>query len=122
MCCQVFHVMNCRLHFTYLFKMDLQKITVEYVNCSLEDCFFLISGVVLWVLRPLTGLLYQSRLIGDGDCEEIGGLKIGRGNRSSLLGENLPQRYFVHHKSHMPRPGFEPWRTVVNTIIKNRVK
>jgi hypothetical protein len=30
--------------------------------------FFLISGVGLWVLRPLTGLLYQPRMIGDGDC------------------------------------------------------
>jgi hypothetical protein len=24
------------------------------------------------------------------------------------LGENLPQRHVVHHKSHMTRPGFEP--------------
>jgi hypothetical protein len=30
-----------------------------------------------------TGLLYQPRLIGDGDCGEIGGMKIGRGNRST---------------------------------------
>jgi hypothetical protein len=29
-----------------------------------------------------TGLLYQPRMIGDGDCGEIGGMKIGRGNRS----------------------------------------
>jgi hypothetical protein len=43
---------------------------------------------------------------GDGDCEEIGGMKIGRG--PELLGENLPQRHFVHHKSHMTRLGFEP--------------
>jgi hypothetical protein len=53
---------------------------------------FLISGVGLWVLRPLTGLLYQPLMIGDfylfifiylvceaigtaatpGDCGEIG--------------------------------------------------
>jgi hypothetical protein len=30
-----------------------------------------------------TGLLYQPRMIGDGDCGEIGGMKIGRGNQST---------------------------------------
>jgi hypothetical protein len=29
------------------------------------------------------GLLYQPRMIGDGDCGGIGGMKIGRGNRST---------------------------------------
>jgi hypothetical protein len=29
---------------------------------------YLISGVGLWVLRPLTGLLYQPRMVGDGNC------------------------------------------------------
>jgi hypothetical protein len=37
--------------------------------------FFLICAVGLWVLRPA--------VIGDGDCGEIGGVKIGRGNRST---------------------------------------
>jgi hypothetical protein len=27
---------------------------------------------------------------------------------TEVLGENLLQRHFVHHKSHMTRPGFEP--------------
>jgi hypothetical protein len=27
-----------------------------------------------------TSLLYQPRMIGDGDCGEIGGIKVGRGN------------------------------------------
>jgi hypothetical protein len=44
-------------------------------------------------------------MIGDGDSGEIGRMKIGRG--TEVLGENLPQRY-VHHRSHMTRPGFEP--------------
>jgi hypothetical protein len=42
----------------------------------------------------------------EGDCGEIGGMKIGRG--TEVLGENLPQRQFVHHKSHMTRSGIEP--------------
>jgi hypothetical protein len=27
---------------------------------------------------------------------------------TEVLGEDLPQRQFVHHKSHMTRPGLEP--------------
>jgi hypothetical protein len=30
-----------------------------------------------------TGLLFQPRMIDDGDCGEIDGIKIGRGNRSA---------------------------------------
>jgi hypothetical protein len=45
-----------------------------------------------------------------GDCDdgEFGGIKIGRGNQ--VLGESLPQRHFVHHKSHLPDLGSNPGR------------
>jgi hypothetical protein len=50
--------------------------------------------------------LYQPRMIGDGDCGEIGGMKIGRGNQSTR--RKPTPRHFVHHRPHMSRPGFEP--------------
>jgi hypothetical protein len=44
-------------------------------------------------------------MIGDGDCGEIGGMKIGRGSRST---RRNPASHFVHHKSRMTRSSFEP--------------
>jgi hypothetical protein len=36
------------------------------------------------VRRPLFGLLYQPRMIDDGDeCGAVGGMRIGRGNEST---------------------------------------
>jgi hypothetical protein len=43
--------------------------------------FFLCGGTL--GTATTTDLLYQPRIIGGGDCGEIGGLKIGRGNRST---------------------------------------
>jgi hypothetical protein len=42
----------------------------------------------------------------DFDDGEFGGMKIGRGNRSTR--RKLAQRHFVHHKTHLTRPRFEP--------------
>jgi hypothetical protein len=43
-----------------------------------------------------------------GDCDdgEVGGMKIDR--ETEVLGENLPQRHIVHHKTHLTRPGLKP--------------
>jgi hypothetical protein len=44
--------------------------------------FFNLCGGTLGTAAT-TGLLYQPRVIGDGDCGEIGGMKIGMGHRSA---------------------------------------
>jgi hypothetical protein len=61
---------------------------VEYVFPVVANFFFIIiiiSGVRLSQLgtAATTGLLYQPQMIDDGDCGEIGGMKIGRENRST---------------------------------------
>jgi hypothetical protein len=43
--------------------------------------------------------MYQPQMIEDSDCGATGGIRIGK--ETETLGENLPQRHFVHHKSHM---------------------
>jgi hypothetical protein len=54
-----------------------------YCNFSTDliTFFNLCSGTL--GTAATTGLLYQPRMIGEGDCGEIGGMKVGRGNRST---------------------------------------
>jgi hypothetical protein len=53
--------------------------------------------------RPLTGLLYLPRVI-----VRMEYLVEWMAGETEVLGENLPRRYLVHHKSHLTRPGIEP--------------
>jgi hypothetical protein len=53
--------------------------------------------------RPLTGLLYLARVI-----VRMENLVEWMAGETELLGENLPRRHFVHHKSHLTTPGIEP--------------
>jgi hypothetical protein len=48
-----------------------------------SDYFFLNQRVGTLGTAATTGLLYQPQMICDGDCVGIGGIKIGRGNRST---------------------------------------
>jgi hypothetical protein len=69
-------VFTTALHWSLSWTTSIQSIPSHPISQ-----FFLICGVGLWVLRPLTGLLYQLQMIVDGDCGEIGGMNIGKGNR-----------------------------------------
>jgi hypothetical protein len=36
---------------------------------------------------------------------------------TEVLGENLPRRHFVHHKSHLTRPGPPRWECLIGLIF-----
>jgi hypothetical protein len=49
-------------------------------KCITQKFFFLNLCSGSLGTAATTGLLYQPWIIGDSDCKEIGGMKIGRGN------------------------------------------
>jgi hypothetical protein len=65
-------------------KLDLISVIWPVLCTNLKNVFFFF---ILWGgtlgTAAATGLLYQPRMINDGDCEEIVGIKFGRGNRST---------------------------------------
>jgi hypothetical protein len=73
-----------------------------------EWYFFLISGVGLWVLRPLlaycTSPGWQVTVI----VEKLVEWRFA--GETEALRKDLPQRQFVHHKSHILYPGLNPGR------------
>jgi hypothetical protein len=85
-------------------QWDLSIVLAD-IRSKDRNFFFNLCGGTLGTAAT-TGLLYQPQMIGDGDCGEIGGMNIGRGNRSTR--RKPAPAHFVHHKSHMTRPGFEP--------------
>jgi hypothetical protein len=58
------------------------------------------------VRRPLNGLLYPPRVI--MVMENLVEWRLA--GEAEVLGENLPQRHFVHHTSTWPDPGSNPGR------------
>jgi hypothetical protein len=60
---------------------------ITYLQYYIPDIhfFIILSGVRLIPVgtAATAGLLYQPQMIDDGDCGAIGGMKIGRGNRST---------------------------------------
>jgi hypothetical protein len=61
----------------FWFQISIQKLAI------LTNGFRGFPQFLGFSTAATTGLLYQPRMIGDGDCGEICGMKIGRGDRST---------------------------------------
>jgi hypothetical protein len=74
------HFNKTSLRETFYAERNTKKHYLHYVHSFFT---IILSGVRLIPLgtAATTGLFYQPQMINDGDREEIGGMKIGIGNR-----------------------------------------
>jgi hypothetical protein len=89
-------VISPRVVLYSMYSMDLRAITMCFLNSHSEGGTESIRHVGHWMDLP--GWLWWWRLL-------VEWLLTGE---TDVLGENLPQRHFVHYKSHLPDPGSNP--------------
>jgi hypothetical protein len=65
--------------------LNVMIITCGSTILKMREVFFFISGVGLSPpgTAATSGPLYKPQMIDDGDCGAIGGMRIGRGKRST---------------------------------------
>jgi hypothetical protein len=95
-----------QIKFNYLYMTSFRFVTTEAMF-PFFFFFFFLNWVETYCESNCYCGPYWPIVPAPGDCEdgEFGGMN-GRGNRSTR--ENLPRRHFVHHKSHLTRPGCFP--------------
>jgi hypothetical protein len=69
--------------------------------------FILWGGTKSLGTAATSGLLYKPQMLDEGDCGAIGGMKIGRGNRSTRR-KPVPAPPCPPQNPHMTRPELEP--------------
>jgi hypothetical protein len=86
-----------------LYELRINK--VSYLEHGYKQFRIVGGGVQTEPTRHVGHFWPMVSAPGDFNDGEFGGIKTGRGNQ--VLGENMPQRHFVHHKYHLTRPGHE---------------
>jgi hypothetical protein len=68
-----------------IYISDALTIYSRFIIIIIIIIITIISGVGLSPLgiAAISGLLYKPQMVDEGDCGAIGGMKIGRGNRST---------------------------------------